>query len=161
MLSRGAQPQELEASRAQEAAPLTSALATAGSEARAHPIVIAIGAAATGCAALGTLAIATNNLRDNSSTYEAFTIIAALSFVVAGLAAWGQRSERWTGALMVAAGFALFAGALAEANRSLPFTLGLAVTLIPNAVLAHLVLAFPDGRLHSTLERLLVGGAYL
>jgi len=42
-----------------------------------------------------------------------------------------------------------------------PFTIKLAATLIPNAVLAHLVLAFPDGRLHSTLERLLVGGAYL
>ena len=46
-------------------------------------------------------------------------------------------------------------------QTSLPFTIGLAATLIPNAVLAHLVLAFPDGRLHSMLERLLVGSAYL
>jgi len=62
---------------------------------------------------------------------------------------------------MVGAGFVLFAGALVQANQSLPFTVGLAVSLIPIAVLAHLVLAFPDGRLHSTPERLLVGAAYL
>jgi signal transduction histidine kinase len=110
---------------------------------------------------LGALAIETGQLRDHSSAYAALTILAGVSFVVAGLAAWSRRSERWTGALMVASGFVLFAGALAEANRSLPFTIGLATTLIPNAVLAHLVLAFPDGRLHSTLERLLVGSAYL
>jgi signal transduction histidine kinase len=110
---------------------------------------------------LGALAIEKGQLRDQSSTYAALTIVAGASFIVAGLAAWSRRSERWTGALMVGAGFVLFAGALAEANRSLPFTIGLAATLIPNAVLAHLVLAFPDGRLHSTLERLLVGGAYL
>jgi signal transduction histidine kinase len=110
---------------------------------------------------LGALAIEQGQLRDQSSTYAVLTIVAGVSFIVAGLAAWSRRSERWTSTLMVGAGFVLFAGALAEANRSLPFTIGLAATLIPNAVLAHLVLAFPDGRLHSTLERLLVGGAYL
>jgi signal transduction histidine kinase len=116
---------------------------------------------ATGCAVLGAFAIEQGQLRDHSRTYATLTVLAGASFIVAGLAAWSRRSERWTGSLMVVAGFVLFAGALAEANRSLPFTIGLAATLIPNAVLAHLVLAFPEGRLHSTLERLLVGGAYL
>jgi signal transduction histidine kinase len=110
---------------------------------------------------LGALAIEKGQIRDQSNTYAVLTIVAGSSFIVAGLIAWSRRSERWTGALMVGAGFVLFAGALAEANRSVPFTIGLAATLIPNAVLAHLVLAFPDGRLHSTLERLLVGCAYL
>ena len=62
---------------------------------------------------------------------------------------------------MVGAGFVLFAGTLVQANRSLPFTVGLAVSAIPAAVLAHLVLAFPDGRLHSGWERIIVGAAYL
>jgi len=62
---------------------------------------------------------------------------------------------------MIGAGFVLFAGALVSSNRSLPFTVGLSASLVPNAVLAHLVLAFPDGRLHSIWERLLVGAAYL
>ena len=62
---------------------------------------------------------------------------------------------------MVGAGFMLFAGALVGASESLPFTVGLVVSPLPTAVLAHLVLAFPDGRLHSSVERLLVGAAYL
>src|SRR5262249_50681583 len=62
---------------------------------------------------------------------------------------------------MVATGFALFAGTLVQANRSVPFTVGLALSPLATAVLAHLVLAFPDGRLHSGLERFLVVAAYL
>ena len=62
---------------------------------------------------------------------------------------------------MIGAGFALFAGTLIQANRSLPFTVGLVSLGIPAAVLAHLVLVFPDGRLHSSWERLIVGAAYL
>ena len=55
----------------------------------------------------------------------ALTILAGLSFVGAGLVAWRSRPERLTGALMVATGFALFAGTLVDANRSVPFTVGL------------------------------------
>ena len=58
-------------------------------------------------------------------------------------------------------GFALFAGTLVDANRSVPFTFGLVLSPVAAAVLAHLVLAFPDGRLHSGLERFLVVAAYL
>ena len=84
-----------------------------------------------------------------------------LSFVGAGLVAWRGRPERLTGALMVGTGFALFAGTLVDANRSVPFTVGLALSPLATAVLAHLVLAFPDGRLHSGLERFLVVAAYV
>ncbi len=62
---------------------------------------------------------------------------------------------------MVVAGFSLFAGTLINSNRSVPFTFGLIVLGIPAAVLAHLVLVFPDGRLRSGWERLVVGSAYL
>ena len=87
--------------------------------------------------------------------------MAGISFVSAGLIASSRRPERWTGSLMILAGFSLFAGTLVQSNRSLPFTVGLAVTVIPTAVLAHLVLVFPDGRLHSNWERLVVAVAYL
>ena len=62
---------------------------------------------------------------------------------------------------MVAAGFVVFATALLQSGRSLPFTVGLAAGAIPAALLAHLVLAFPDGRLLSRVERVLVAAAYL
>ena len=140
---------------------LNPALARGGAVTRAHPVGIAIGAAAIGCAALGALAIERGQLRGHGTGFAATTIIAGLSFVLAGLAAWHLRPERGTGALMIAAGFVLFTSTLVAADESLPFTAGLATILIPNAVLAHLVLAFPDGRLHSTLERVLVAGAYL
>ena len=62
---------------------------------------------------------------------------------------------------MVATGFLLFASSLAQANHALTFTIGLVLGPAPAALLAHLVLAFPDGRLHSRWERLAVAGAYL
>jgi signal transduction histidine kinase len=123
--------------------------------------VIGIGAAAAGCAALGAAAIERSQLRGDSPALAAFTVVAGVSFVAAGLVASSRRPERWTGALMMGAGFALFAGTLVQANRSLLFTVGLVVSGIPAGVLAHLVLAFPDGRLHSIWERLIVSGAYL
>jgi signal transduction histidine kinase len=87
--------------------------------------------------------------------------VAGVSFVAAGLVASSRRPERWTGALMIGAGFVLFAGTLVQADRSVPFTVGLVVSGIPAAVLAHLVLAFPDGHLHSIWERVIVWAAYL
>ena len=136
-------------------------LSTAGSELRSHPVVVSIGAVTAACAVLGAAAIERGQLRAESPTLAAFTIVAGVSFVSAGLVASFRRSERWTGVLMVGAGFTLFAGTLIQANRSVLFTAGLAVIAIPTAVLEHLVLAFPDGRLHSIWERLLVGAAYL
>jgi signal transduction histidine kinase len=138
-----------------------NSFAAAGTELRSHPIVIGFGAAAAVCAALGAAAIERGQLRADSPALAAFTIVAGVSFIAAGLVASARRRERWTGTLMVGAGFVLFAGTLVQANRSLPFTVGLVVSGVPAAVLAHLVLAFPDGRLRSGWERLIVGGAYL
>jgi signal transduction histidine kinase len=123
--------------------------------------VIGIGMSAVACAALAAAAIQQGQLRTEGPALATFTIVAGFSFVSAGLVASARRPERWTGALMIGAGFALFAGTLVQANRSLPFTVGLMVLGIPAAVLAHLVLAFPDGGLHSNWERLIVGVAYL
>src|SRR4029078_7207473 len=93
--------------------------------------------------------------------YTHVCMVSGVSSVSAGLIVSARRPERWTGALMIGAGFALFAETLVEADRSLPFTLGLGTLGLPAAVLAHLVLVFPDGRLHSNWERLVVGAAYL
>jgi signal transduction histidine kinase len=123
--------------------------------------VSGIGVAAVASAALGAAAIQQGQLRGDDPALAVFTVVAAVSFVSAGVAASARRPERWTGALMVGAGFALFAGTLIHANGSLPFTAGLIALGMPAAVLAHLVLVFPDGRLHSSWERLIVGGAYL
>jgi signal transduction histidine kinase len=123
--------------------------------------MIGIGAAAAACAALAAAAIQRDQLRGDSPSLAAFTIVAGVSFVSAGLLAAARRPERWTGSLMIGAGFALFAGRLIQADHSVPFTVGLASLGIPAAVLVHLLLVFPDGRLHSGWERAIVGVAYL
>ncbi len=137
-----------------------SSLAAARVHLRSHPIVVGIGAAAVVCAALAAASIERGQLRGDDPSLAAFTVVAGVSFVSAGLVASARRRERWTGALMIGAGFALFAGTLIRADHSVPFTLGLVSLGIPAAVLAHLVLVFPDGRLHSSWERLVVGAAY-
>src|SRR5438132_3174373 len=93
-----------------EVPPLTPMLSTAGSELRSHPVVIGIGVAAAACAVLGAAAIERGQLRAESPALAAFTIVAGVSFISAGLIASSRRPERWTGALMVGAGFTLFAG---------------------------------------------------
>ena len=118
--------------------------------------MIGIGAAAATCAVLAAAAIERGQLRTEGPALATFTIVAGISFVSAGLVASARRPERWTGALMIGAGFALFAGTLVDANRSLPFTVGLVTLGLPAAVLAHLVLVFPDGRLRSSWERLIL-----
>jgi signal transduction histidine kinase len=128
---------------------------------RARAFGVAIGVVAAAWATFGVVAIQRGEVRDNSTAVAALTILAGLSFVGAGLVAWRGRPERLTGALMVVTGFALFGGTLVDANRSVPFTVGLALSPLATAVLAHLVLAFPDGRLHSGLERFLVVAAYV
>jgi signal transduction histidine kinase len=125
---------------------------------RAVPLLVA--AVTAVCVVLGIVAIATDHVR-GSAPLAAVTIVSGVVCIAAGLVAGARRSERFTGALMIAAGFAVFASALLQSNRSLPFTVGLAAGAIPAALLAHLVLAFPDGRLHSPAERVLVAVAYL
>jgi signal transduction histidine kinase len=121
------------------------------------------GVAAAGIAAVvaGTVALAHGAARDQTTTLAAVTLVAALSFVGSGLVAWRRRPEVWTGALMVAAGFCLFAGSLANFDSAVPFTIGLVASPVAAAVIAHLILSFPDGRLHSTLERVVVAGGYV
>src|SRR2546426_9314670 len=140
------------------ASPLTS-LAAAGTELRSHPIVIGIGAAAVACAALAAAAIQRGQLRTEGPALSAFTIVAGISFVSAGLAASARRPERWTGALMIGAGFALFAERLVQAGTSGPFTIGLISLRIPAARLPHLGLGFPGRPLPSRWGRPVVGGA--
>jgi signal transduction histidine kinase len=62
---------------------------------------------------------------------------------------------------MVLTGFLLLAASLANANDPLPFTIGVAAAPLASAVFVHLLLAFPQGHLHSGVERGLVVLTYL
>ena len=91
---------------------LSSTLAAAGSELRAHPIVIGDRRRCRRMRGAGAAAIERASFGATARRSLRFTILAGVSFVAAGLVASSRRRERWTGALMVGAGFALFAGTL-------------------------------------------------
>jgi signal transduction histidine kinase len=139
---------------------MSFALAPVATPQRARVFTATVSAAAVAAATAGVVALAHGAAREQTTTLAAVTLLAALSFVGSGLIAWRRRPEVWIGALMVAAGFCLLASSLANFDSAVPFTIGLAVAPVATAVIAHLVLAFPDGRLHSTLERVVVAGAY-
>jgi signal transduction histidine kinase len=83
-----------------------------------------------------------------------------LPYIAAGSIAWSRRPASHFGPLMVAAGFVMFLSSLQWAPTSIPFTLGMVFDLLPAAVLLHLFLAFPSGRLERGVELTLVVTAY-
>jgi signal transduction histidine kinase len=82
------------------------------------------------------------------------------AFIGTGLLAWWRRPENRFGALMVALGFAYCLSGLIVTTQPWPFIAGLALIALPYAVLFHILLAFPTGRVQSRGARVLVGLAY-
>jgi signal transduction histidine kinase len=81
-------------------------------------------------------------------------------FILAGLVAWVRRPESRLGLLMIAGGCATGLSALQETHVDALYTVGAVFDILPAAFFLHVFLAFPDGRLGSRLERVLVGFAY-
>jgi signal transduction histidine kinase len=127
---------------------------------RARAFTVAVSAVAIAAATLGTAALASGPPHTDTTTLAAVTLLGGLSFVGSGLVAWRRRPEVWTGAVMVGGGFAIFIGWLSNYGGAVPFTIGLVVGRLPAAVICYLILTFPEGRLHSWFERLVVAGAY-
>jgi PAS domain S-box-containing protein len=91
----------------------------------------------------------------------ALILLTGWSFIATGLIAWVRRPDNRVGRLMVTIGFLAFLGSLAHANASLPFTLGVVLGNASVAAFAHLLLAFPSGRLGSRALRTLAGALYV
>jgi PAS domain S-box-containing protein len=104
--------------------------------------------------------VATSNHTENAVFEDVLGLLLGWSFIGSGVFAWARRPHNRTGALMVAVGFVWFLGSLSSANTSLPYTLGMAVGALALAVFVHLLFAFPNGRLESKAERVLVATGY-
>jgi signal transduction histidine kinase len=137
---------------------VTSAVYVQGRHARGAATACALAAAVAATAA--GVALANGQVRSTTAALAVTTVIAGCTFVAGGIVAWLRQPQNRTGLLMTITGFLLFASALAQANYALPFTIGLVVAAWPAALVGHLVLAFPEGRLHSRSERIVVGLAY-
>jgi PAS domain S-box-containing protein len=111
---------------------LTGAVITAGSDHETHPILIAF-------------------------IYPVLT----LSFVVSGLVARTLRPENGTGRLLVLVGFLWMINAFWESDRRIVFGLAELLGGLFLAAFVHLMLAFPEGKLGSRVERRLIAGLWL
>jgi signal transduction histidine kinase len=83
------------------------------------------------------------------------------AFIGTGVLAWVRRPENRFGALMVAVGFSYCLSALIVTTESWTFIAGLLVIALPYAIVSHILLAFPSGRLETRGSRALCGAVYL
>jgi signal transduction histidine kinase len=79
-----------------------------------------------------------------------------LAYLAVGVAAWQRYPGERIGLLFTMAGYAWFLPSLTQLHYPLPFTAGILTTSLYQAVLAHLALAWPYGRLRSRLDRVVV-----
>jgi signal transduction histidine kinase len=87
---------------------------------------------------------------------------AGWSLVAAGLLFWIRHPENRSGALVTAAGVAWFLPEWSNPGigNDLQFTVGLVGFVACAPLVAHAAVAYPTGRLHSTLNRFCVGAVY-
>ena len=123
-------------------------------------LLVALGTAgALSVAAAVVLVLTSNHESDKPFALVVGGLVSA-SFMGTGLFAWWRRPHNHTGLLMYAVGVAFVLAALKEANAPAAFNMGLALSNLFVAVVAHLLVAFPTGRLNGPAERRLVGVFY-
>ena len=119
---------------------------------------LAIWTLALACAAVAIALIATGDHTDGKVALIALAVPTELAFVASGIVARLQRPHNRTGVLLILVGFSWFLGALTTAGNPYVFTAGLALGTVFTALLAHLFLAFPTGRLATRVDRALAAG---
>jgi len=98
---------------------------------------------------------------DKRGLNAGLALVIGWSFLGAGLYAWWRRPDNRFGALMTAIAFAWFLSILAASNSSAGFTIGILGGALFLAVLVHMLLAYPSGRLESKGQVALVWVGYL
>jgi signal transduction histidine kinase len=93
--------------------------------------------------------------------WAAGTLLTGWGFIGVGLFAWGRRPDNRVGMLMAATGFAWLLAAVGFSDLPLLFTIGQLFGAFFFAVVLHLLLAFPSGRLQSVAERRIVWATYV
>jgi signal transduction histidine kinase len=102
----------------------------------------------------------TSNHEDLPALQAVLVVFTGWSFIGAGLIARARQPQNRTGLLLIAVGLWWLVAALHASNRSLVFTIGMLISAVPAAFLVHLLVAYPNGRLESQWERVLVATGY-
>jgi signal transduction histidine kinase len=88
------------------------------------------------------------------------SVVAAWSFLLAGLIAWKRRPASRLGLLMIATCFALLVRQLRYSHDNLVFTVCFLLGELGYALYTHVALSYPSGRVTDRIERLFVTVAY-
>jgi signal transduction histidine kinase len=119
---------------------------------------IAFAALVSGAAA--SALIASSDHTPSPAAGIAIGLAISWSFVGTGLYAWWRRPTNRFGALMAAVGFTFMLGALTASDDSVVFTTGVLLASLYFVVFAHMVLAYPDGRLERPWHAKLIAAGY-
>jgi signal transduction histidine kinase len=135
---------------------------TAELKAAIGPVAAGAGAAAF---AVAGICLAAAVIARGSSPYSPFILITAqvigVFFLVCGLFVWVRQPDgARMGRLLVAVGVTWYIGDLQFSSNPLVFTLGFWLYHLGVVVLAHLLLAYPNGRLTCRAERVTVIALY-
>ncbi|MDQ7802635.1 sensor histidine kinase [Amycolatopsis sp. A133] len=118
------------------------------------------GLLAAGCA-LGVVALTLKAAEGTHSALDtALSTTTGFLFLLAGAVAHVRRPANPIAVLIALAGVALFLEDLQFTRNPVLYTIAVPLRAASSPVIAHLVLAFPHGRLRSRWERLLVAAAY-
>ena len=123
--------------------------------------LLALGAAGLGTGVVLALMLASSEHVQLRALEATLALVIGWGFIGAGLYAWWRRPQNNFGPLMTATGFLFFVSEGAASNTPIVFTV---CTLLGNlflAVVVHMLLAMPTGRLRTTGERALVWAAYV
>jgi signal transduction histidine kinase len=122
---------------------------------------LALGLAAVAIGGGASTLILTEARAGFSEVELAVSVLAGWSFIGSGLLAWTRRPENRTGPLLMLVGLTFFAGLLNSADHDALNTLGAWVRPLHFVVFVYVLLAFPSGRLDSSLARGAVIAAFL
>jgi signal transduction histidine kinase len=131
------------------------------SRSRLHPfsdaaLIIGIGAV---CAAAVEAALLLEQ-KPPPPWVAALVPVVALIYVAVGIGAWLRRPNSRLALLIVAGGGAWFLAGLANVGVAQLTAAGLVMQTLPLAVIVHLLIGFPTGRLRDRSERLVVVAGY-
>jgi signal transduction histidine kinase len=101
-----------------------------------------------------------SNQTGSKGLFLASQLVIGWSFAATGLFMWWRRPENRLGQLMAAVGLTWLLGTLLATNDGYLFFLGELIAALPYGFLVQMLLSFPDGQLHTRLERLVVAATW-
>lgn len=124
-------------------------------------LTTALKVVATLSAVLLTLGVALVPTMSNTSALAGLALfgVAAL-YLVAGLIAWRLRPHNHIGVLMLLTGLSIWTSGLADVPVPALASLGVVTATLPLALMVHLLLAFPSGRVTGRVSRAVVMTVY-